>query len=189
LASNVTIDAFLVGGGGSSGAETGPTWIYLGGAGSGYTATTKGITLAGNQPYTVTVGAGAATVSSGVGNTGGSTTAFNLTANGGKGGMRSNTTNASGGAGGSGGGHYNNLGGVDGAKGAGANGGEGQGATTRAFGDPSGVLYAKGGNGGGISGATAGATNTGNGGDATGTSNATSRAGGSGIVIIRNARN
>lgn len=171
---DMLIDAFLVGAGGGG---------SLAGAGGGYTTTSKLITLFANTEYTITIGAGGAKASSlGAGSPGGSTSAFEVTASGGKGGG-SFETGPSGGNGGSGGGNNGGTGGTDGSDGvrnssSSGSAGKGQGTTTREFGEPTGDLYASGGSG--ISDvAEASADNTGDGGDYM-------NAGGSGIVIIRN---
>ena len=200
---NGRLDVFLVGGGG------GVNWgsSTTGGAGSGYTTTGRIITIELNTPYTIDIGAG------GVGATdGGTTSAFDLTANGGK-----HPTSSSGGAGGSGGGGYVHAsasgtsathagnGGSDGSNGftagsGGGDGGTGQGTTTREFGDSSGKLYAGGGagasnkgsvtpvggEGGGGDPGNDGATNTGGG--AGNKVNGGKHTGGSGIVVVRNTR-
>lgn len=192
---DMTIDAFLVGGGA---AGKGVTWNAYGGAG-GFTNTVKKITLTKNTEYNVVIGAGG----SGNGTAGGASTGFTGTAAG---------ANATPGAGGSGGaymkysGHVTQNAGSDG-----ANGYEhspGQGSTTREFGESTGDLYAGGGGaahldkpssiiyakageggGGGISGLTplSGEPNTGGGGcgQSTGAGHTDQGAGGSGIVIIR----
>ena len=199
------IDVFLVGGGGGSkGGATG-----TGGGGGGYTTTANAVRLVAGTAYDIAVGAGG----SGDAN-GGNTSAFSVTASGG-----SCNNGSTGGNGGSGGGAYQHAqatgecaGGSDGGNGGdsgyGANGGTGQGTTTREFGDSSGKLYAGGGGGssnkgtnnpaggaggGGTggrysdsSGGTNGETNTGGGAGGTGINSTMS--GGSGIVIIRNAR-
>lgn len=199
------IDVFLVGGGGGSkGGATG-----TGGGGGGYTTTANAVSLVAGTAYDIAVGAGG----SGDAN-GGNTSAFSVTASGG-----SCNNGSTGGNGGSGGGAYQHAqatgecaGGSDGGNGGdsgyGANGGTGQGTTTREFGDSSGKLYAGGGGGssnkgtnnpaggaggGGTggrytdgSGGTNGETNTGGG--AGGTAVNSTMSGGSGIVVIRNAR-
>lgn len=193
---NGAIDVFLVGGGG--GTSTG----FNGGAGGGYTKTGKDISVQKNTPYSIVVGAG------GDGADGGFTSAFSLTADGGKMGVRNNKR---GGDGGSGGGGYHgtrNAGnggadGSDGEQGAGDGpGGSGQGTTTREFGEPTGKLYSggggggaypasnggDGGDGGGAKYATSAEENTGGGAGGNTDNNKTTRKGGSGIVIIRNAR-
>lgn len=183
------IDVFLVGGGG--GTEDAGTH---GGSGGGYTETRKGISIEKNKPYEITIGAG------GISTDGGDTSAFNITARGGKG-----ATTSDGAAGGSGGGAgwsgtedggdggYN---GGNGQNGSFYGGGSGQGSTTREFGEESGELYAGGGGGSGanslinIGGEGGGGNtrengtpNTGGGGGGGGATT-----GGSGIVIIRNKR-
>lgn len=156
----VTIDLFLVGGGGGGGkAQTNyNSQKASGGGGGGYTATHKGIAIAGNASYNVIVGAGGA---EGVD---GEASAFgtNITVSGGKAGVNvsgSGTKPTNGGNGGSGGGAgvINDLGygagGSDGANGENSNmsgyrGGTGQGFTTREFNEEAGKLYSGGGGGG-----------------------------------------
>ena len=135
--------------------------------------------LAAGTSYSIEIGSGG-TIGESVGNgtAGGNTSAFSATANGGSGG--GGVLSPSGGNGGSGGGAKDANGGIDGANGSSAgdySGGTGQGTTTREFGESTGDLYASGGSGV-SSGAAAGADNTGDGGDR-------SKAGGSGIVVIR----
>lgn len=168
------IDVFLVGGGGGG---PGATTSY-GGGGGGYTQTGKNIAPSINTGYEIVVGAGGAKSARG-----GTSSAFNLSAEGGYAGSGNN-----GGAGGSGGAgkvaESIATDGADGEKGSGT-GGKGQGTTTREFAEASGRLYASGGAGlvsyGNKYPVLA---NTGNGGHCGGTY----VAGGSGIVIIRNAR-
>lgn len=205
-----TLDVFLVGGGAGGNNWSGNNSNPMGGGGGGRTLTSKYVPQI-ETDYEIIIGAGGAKQTAG-----GNTTAFGFTANGGSPG-----SNQAGGAGGSGGGagiastggsDKGGNGGSDGSNGsnAGSNaGGQGQGTTTREFGDESGDLYAgggggggqddygRGGSGGGGDGAkmnrqaTAGQTNTGGGGGGgyTPYDNPTpSAAGGSGIVVIRNAR-
>ena len=163
------IDVFLVGAGGG-----GKSKSPQAGGGGGYTKTVKSVAIAKNAQYTIEIGVSGESVD------GGNTSAFGLTAEGGKVGGKAL---GAGGNGGSGGGGYNAAGGIDGANGSANNiyrGGTGQGTTTREFGESTGDLYASGGSGV-YSEATAGADNTGDGGD-------NGKAGGSGIVVIRNAR-
>ncbi len=201
---NGLLDVFLVGGGGGSkGGTTG-----TGGGGGGYTTTANAVSVVAGTAYDIVVGAGGSAAN------GGNTSAFSVTASGG-----SCNNGANGGTGGSGGGAYQHAqatgecaGGSDGGNGGdsgyGANGGTGQGTTTREFGDSSSKLYAGGGGGssgkgtnnpvggaggGGTggrysdgSGGTNGETNTGGGAGGAGINSTMS--GGSGIVIIRNAR-
>lgn len=179
------IDVFLVGGGGN-----GETIRGARGGGGGYTKTVKGVSIAIATPYTITIGASS-----------GTTSAFGASANGASG--------ANGGSGGGGGGSSSGTpgnGGSNGGNGTAGNvsqGGTGQGRTTREFGESTGKLYS-GGGGGSAAGAgaagdsTAGAgaayggaakngvANTGGGGGAA--YGGTAGHGGSGIVIIRNAR-
>ncbi len=181
------IDVFLVGGGGSA---------RYGGGGGGYTFTGL-VNAQVKTAYTVTIGAGG--TSSG---NGGNTTAFGLTASGGKG-----TGAKNGAAGGSGGGGFRKgAGGSNGGNGgAGDEGslGAGQGKTTREFGESTGTLYAGGGagaygtagSGGGGTGASSyaaatcdGKVNTGGGGGGIEYSSNGVAKGGSGIAVIRNHR-
>ena len=190
---NMNIDVFCVGGGGG-----GMSAIISGcGGGGGYTKTIKSIVLTANTVYNIIVGAeGSYGFMDNHGSTsataGGDTSAFAVTAAGGKPG-----TSTKGGDGGSGGGGYDErndigcAGGSDGSNGGGTNGGTGQGTTTREFGEADGDLYAGGGGGrygvkslgtggagGGGNSGKSGVSNTGGGGGAGGS-------GGSGIVIIR----
>lgn len=200
---NGQLDVFLVGGGGGGGQG----WNSSGaGGGGGYTKTVKAVTVAAGTAYTITVGAGGTVTSTAKSNDGGITSAFGSSASGGQGGGGINQSNIDwvGGNGGSGGANYpHNYGGTDGSN---ANpGGTGQGTTTREFGISGGKLYSGGGSSGtniygdgttiGAVDVTAGAagvsppSNRGGGGGGSnhaGYNNAT--AGGSGIVIIRNAR-
>ena len=186
------VDVFLVGGGG--GGWYGPS--QGGGGGGGYTATSD-VALAVGTGYSIVVGAGGNQAN------GGDTKAMGVTASGGKRGGPAGFC-----AGGSGGGYAGGNGGSDGSDG--GPGGQGQGTTTREFGEASGALYAGGGGGGkadrnppgGAPGgdgggghggwggaptaAAAGTPNTGGGGG--GNYSGDPGAGGSGIVIIRNHR-
>lgn len=192
---NGQLDVFLVGGGGGGGTD------YSGGGGGGYTKTQKNISVNVNQAYPISVGAGGARASSG-----GKSSAFGITVNGGNGAVNSNVNGANGG---SGGGSYEGdgtggNGGSNGGNGGGSNYGTGQGTTTREFGGNSGTLYSGGGGGGkqGIGGGHGGAgggadanksasANTGGGGGGgswSSSSTVSGGTGGSGIVIIRNAR-
>lgn len=186
------IDVFCVGGGGGT-----PPWC--GGAGGGYTKTQKGVSVAVNTPYTITIGAGgASTTSEADAGRGGTTSAFNVSAEGGYGAIfkalaSGNNDEAHakqvGANGGSGGGGYGGAGGTDGADGdpGVANwGGTGQGTTTTAFGENIGTAYGAGGNGLSYGDYVIAGANTGRGADAGSTSVCNN--GGSGIVIIRNKR-
>ena len=192
------IDAFLVGGGGGGG-QNSSTHKLSSGGGGGYTTTQLNITLTAKTAYPIVIGAGGApSTTVGTGN-GGNTTAFSQTANGGNGGRWSKAgfaVVANGGSGGSGGGDcaqdiqikaYDGQ--SDGA--GGTNSGNGQGTTTREFGESTGTLYAggggayaytgekgNGGSGGGANGGESAVDNTGGGGGGGGY-------GGSGIVVIR----
>ncbi len=159
------VDVFLVGGGGG-----GQDYQYgqAGGAGGGggYTTTATEESLELNKEYTITIGAGGAAKQTSVGGNGGKTSAFGLSAAGGKGGGNGKTNRYYGGDGGSGGGAGgagpegtggSGKGGSDGGNGGnGTNGsdgstcgtgGTGQGTTTREFGSTSGTIYAGGGAG------------------------------------------
>lgn len=153
LSKTSAVDVFLVGGGGGGG--KGNSWIHAGGGGGGgYTRTQNKIRLTKNTTYYVTIGAGGASE-----NPGGTTSAFGLSAAGGRAGESGQER--TGGAGGSGGGtgayiDYNvtyissGNGGADGSKGGTAygTGGAGQGSSTRAFGESGGELFSGGGGGG-----------------------------------------
>ena len=193
-----SVDLFLVG----QGAGGGNTYHQPAGGGGGYTLTQSSIIPTVGTEYSIVVGS----TGGAIGAAGQSTTGFGYTANGGL-----STSTQTGGNGGSGGGGGNataaGAGGSNGANG-GASGGTGQGTTTKEFGESSGSLYGGaggggtwtgsiasggsggGGNGGGGSGtipAQSGTANTGGGGGG-GYQSTVSGTGGSGIVIIRNAR-
>ena len=195
------IDVFLVGGGGGGNIR--------GGGGGGYTTTSKNLKIATNVNYSIVIGSGG-----NVRSTGGNSSIFDKSAAGGKSGNNPAGAGGSGGGGRSDNGGNGGDGGSDGSNGKDSygKGGTGQGITTREFGESTGRLYA-GGGGGGASGSgnggaggegggghgggedpyentsvettsTSGKPNTGGGGGA----GLTERAGGSGIVVIRNAR-
>lgn len=193
------IDVFLVGGGGS-GAGGGSNsddggYVQGAGAGGGYTKTIKNVAVEVDTEYTITIGSGATGHAAyrTDGKSGGTTSAFGQSALGGSGGK----ANCFGGDGGSGGGAagfgYNDhgaAGGMDGSNGGSVDsrsGGKGQGTTTREFGEENGKLYASGGDGY-KSPPTARDANSGNGGHGNGYGENKDGAGGSGIAIIRNAR-
>lgn len=181
------MDVFCVGGGGGGN--------YSGGGG-GYTTTSRNLIPKTGTEYEIVVGAGGGKAVSG-----GTTTAFGVTANGGGTANGLEGTNSQiigyGGNGGSGGGA--SYGGSDGSDGgsdtldyATLYGGSGQHTTTREFAETGAKLYSGGGGGqsgnnnsggagGGGTGSTPGETNTGGGGGY-------NSSGGSGIVIIRNTR-
>lgn len=152
------IDIFCVGGGGAGGlssASSSAVNTPCGGGGGGYTATNKKQSVAGS--YAVTIGAGAT-----LGEASGGATSFGslISANGGLStpylGSNKTWVNGANGGSGGGGGRYNasadGSGGYDGGPGGhGSNnysGGNGQGTTTREFGEETGKLYAGGGGGG-----------------------------------------
>ena len=196
------IDVFCVGGGGAS------RW---GGGGGGYTTTQKRIPVSIGTPYDIVIGAGGGSE----GANGGETSAFGVSAKGGYGGKTSGSE-GDGGDGGCGGGGWGQpnggSGGTDGSDGVLVSGttmrseGKGQGTTTREFGELNAKTYAGGGSGGyddrvssgvggsyvggsgkGDSSSKNGQTNTGGGGGGR-SGNTTFGCGGSGIVVIRNAR-
>ena len=198
------IDVFLVGGGGGSQGVN----VGTGGGGGGYTTTEMAVSITVGTSYDIIIGAGGSGSADG-----GTSSAFGVSASGGR-----KNNGANGGNGGSGGGGYQHAestgsctGGSDGGNGGngyGSTGGTGQGTTTREFGDGSGKLYAGGGGGssskgtnypeggaggGGKGGRYAGGGNGTNGeantgGGAGGAASNGYTSGGSGIVIIRNAR-
>lgn len=180
------IDVFLVGGGGARGNASGFA-PASGSGGGGYTKTEPGLVAEIGQAYEIVIGAGGTTPASSDSTTrGGSTTAFGCTAEGGYSGYRH-----SGGDGGSGGadaqGTTRATDGADGEDTSSSAGtaGKGQGTTTREFGEADGTLYAT----GGAQGSGNGDANTGDGaGGITSDDNGVARTGGSGIVVIRNAR-
>lgn len=169
---------FLVGGGGGAGG-------FGAGGGGGYTRTGT-VALATGTGYPIIVGAGGAAG----GNAGGDSSALGLTVSGGRGGGYNFAAGGDGGSGG--GGRPYGPGGTDGGNGgtgtvgdARGPGGSGQGSTTREFGSPTGTLYSSGGWGMDAAHTQDEAANTGNGGDSNGDNG---KAGGSGIVVIRNTR-
>ncbi len=208
----IKIDIFLVGGGGGGRNGIANSNAGAGGAG-GYAGTWRNITLAANQAYTVTIGAGGAAN----GGTGGTTS---ISGPGiptmSKAGGTPGVAFYYGGNGGSGGGGSVGAGGSDGSNGGSNYYGTGQGTTTREFGEAGAALYAGGGgSGGSISngaaggdggggaggsaptysgtayGGAAGTNNLGGGGGGGGSttkSGGAGAAGGSGIAVIRNAR-
>lgn len=180
---NGKIDVFLVGAGAGGGKDQG------GGGGAGYTKVFKNMSVSVGHGYTITIGAGGPSET-----TGGATSAFSNTANGGTPGESYNGSNRKrrGGNGGSGGAYGGDDGagtpGTDGNNGSGDYGGTGQGSTTREFGEPGGKLYSAGGIGGTYQqGSDSVSNNTGDGGQG-GMASKTGGKGASGIVIIRNAR-
>ena len=159
------IDAFLVGGGGGGG------WR---GAGAGGYTTLAQVTAVKDTGYSIVIGAGGGYQASG-----GQTSAFSNTANGGQGGQ----SDGSGGDGGSGGAGWNGDGGSNGGNGTGQGYGYGQGTTTREFHEATGDLYSPGGAGdGGTPGTGLTGANSGRG------NNYDTVPGYSGIVVIRNRR-
>lgn len=208
IPSDLKVDVFLVGGGG--GGAGGIEDNYSGGGGGGgYGNTIRNVTIAKNNPYNIHVGAGG----SAYGGAGETTTAFNQSASGGQGGSvlyggqgGNNGGNGgngyeSGSAGSSGSISTREFGESSGKLYAGGGGGAGGGGLYLGEDGEAGIPYHPGGDGGQGGGGTGGdsliyngtpgATNTGGGGgggtEYYGWGNIGSP-GGSGIVIIRNAR-
>lgn len=182
----ITVDAFLVGGGSGGG----PTAGSAGGGAGGYSKTVEKVILQAQTPYTITIGAGGA-----INTKGAQTTAFQNTA---LGGVQPPVAGANvggvGGSGGTGGGGGNSgkggSNGSNGVSGTMSRGGTGQGTTTREFGDADGSLYSGGGGAypSGAGGAGGGAASHGSAQANTGGGGGFQGRGGSGIVIIRNIR-
>lgn len=200
------IDVFCVGGGGGGGTTGG--YSCPGGGGGGYTNTARGVGVSAGVAYAITVGAGGP-----AGVNGGDTGALGCYAAGGQ--TTSGSNGAPGGSGGGGGGGNSDgkdtgIGGDGGSDGGNGydgretgyrgSGGLGQGTTTREFGESWGTVYAGGGGGtgkkaggtggigGGGNGGTSRPTQGTNGTENTGGGGGGKMAGGSGIVVIRNAR-
>ena len=182
----MTIDAFLVGGGGSG--AVGLSSDVSSGGGGGYTETFKKIELTANTEYYIEIGAGGYLNNTAgmnkLGVTGGTTNAFGKSVPGGNGGGNNSGNLKNGGDGGSGGGAPKGSGGVNGSDGTGTTAGSGQGKTTREFGEESGELYSSGGNGAQAN-PSDGNPNTGDGGGGKHYYSIKTSSGGSGIVIIR----
>lgn len=191
---DMAVDVFLVGGGG--GGLQGWSGVWEGPAGAGGKTTTgRGIELISNQSYDIQIGAGgsaAARTWNAIGGTGGTSSAFNYYADGGGGAFGADHSSGHGGDGGSGGSAVIGTGGSDGNDGSGSltyswRHGYGQGSTTREFGESNNQLYSTGGSF--SSSVVHGAANTGNGGSGGQSQNEVQGGnGGSGIIIIRNAR-
>lgn len=190
------IDVFCVGGGGGGYGIKDSYNVWSGaGGGGGYTKTKKNVSVTKDEEYKIVVGAGGSGSYDSNSVDGGKTTAFGVTAAGGKGTVetQSAATGGSGGSGGAGAAGIKNgsmgYGGEDGEDGTTTNspytGGSGQGTTTREFGEEDGNLYASGGDSVSANGESGGA-NTGDGGS--GSRNTAGGDGGSGIVVIRNKR-
>lgn len=164
-----SVDVWCVGGGGGGGTELGgiANGRGSGGGGGGYTALGTNITMQSNASYNIVVGGGGARATgAGVrGSTGGTSSAFTVSANGGTGGKGINTHSTAaddmytGGNGGSGGGGIADTssesssgdagaGGSNGSNGGAWRPGIGQGTLTRDFAEPDGTLRAGGGGGG-----------------------------------------
>lgn len=159
------LDVFLVGGGGGGGGSANSSGDQAGGGGGGRTKTQLSVSFTPYMSYNAIIGNGGNGGSVGSnGRTGGTTSLLGISAIGGNGGEgTANSRYGNGGDGGSGGGAGGRNGGDNGSdgedRGDQASGGQGQGTTTRAFGEPSGSLYAGGGGGGndGIGGTGGGA--------------------------------
>ena len=170
-ANTQNLDVFCVGGGGGGATTAG--YCEAGGGGGGYTEMEESVSFAPYTSYTAYIGSGGSANSNG-----GTTSILGVNAQGGKHGEKDSYPTpgqgyyaGSGGDGGSGGGgggdDRGGAGGSDGGNGGRgydadnnpkreADGGQGQGTTTRAWGDPSGTLYAGGGGGAGYYSADAG---------------------------------
>lgn len=177
-----SMDVFAVGGGGAGSGSDWDDRTAGGGGGSGYTKTIKNIGVSPGQILNIVIGAGGTSLTLDSGKGGNTTVTRNgstiLDASGGYG-YYKNNLGADGGSGGGAGensGTYHWDGGSDGSRGGGwqgsvwFTGGDGQGTTTRSFGESSGTLYAGGGGGGGnsvnttVRGGAGGAGGGGNGG-------------------------
>lgn len=157
----VVIDRFMVGGGGSGGWSVYGSYPYLGGGGGGgYTRTDLGVEIVNNSPINVIIGDGGELKATTSSKANGKPTSWgDITVNGGIGGLYQENASAyrngrPGGSGGGGSGSNSSpagQGGSDGSNGfdggSGRTGGQGQGTTTREFGEPTGKLYAGGGGG------------------------------------------
>lgn len=144
------IDLFMVGGGASGYSSPSAQGSGFGGGGGGYTRTVRSVGVGTNNSFEVVIGAGGVAP-----NRGGSPSSFgSYTVAGGV--LPSTTRGGYGGSGGGGGVSSNSdygSGGSDGNNGevgypSSATGGNGQGFTTREFGESTGKLYAGGGGGG-----------------------------------------
>ncbi len=176
---DLTIDTFLVGGGGKG---TG-CWSDVAsgfGGGGGLTITQSSFVIAKGVSYPIVVGTGATTTGA-LTIRGGTSSAFGFWAIGGQSGLYADA-----GDGGSGGSDRGNAGGTNGSNGgtAGYTLGYGQGTTTREFGETLGDLYSNAGSGDGYSGSSsAPRVNSGDGSNGYCSSQYN---GAAGIVIIRN---
>lgn len=148
------LDIFLVGGGGGGGGSESLSHKPAGGGGGGRTKTQLNVSFTPYISYNAIIGNGGNGGSVGAnGGTGGTTSFLGISAIGGNGGKGViNDNYANGGDGGSGGGAGGGNGGDDGSDGEdsgnNASGGQGQGTTTRAFGETTGQIYSGGGGGG-----------------------------------------
>ena len=195
---NMKIDLYLQGGGGA-GSGSGANSSGGFGGGDGWLENHYGISLTAGTEYEIVIGAGGKGTRANGGD-GGSTSAFGYTVNGGKGGIKDNAPGEG----------YSGVGGTRG-YGINSSGGDGSSNETYAFDASSGLIFGGCGGGGGAlyGGAGSGGypygadgdcsaePNTGAGGggashqdgqNADGSYGAISGSGGSGIVIIRNAR-
>lgn len=179
------MDVFLVGGGSSGKGRTASASVNKSGGaggGSGYTKTILNISPTSGQSIPVVIGHGGQAAQGNTMNGGGTTKFGDYEALGGSVNNSSLSDGSNGGSGGGAGGYYywnagiyatGTNGGTNGSDGVTgySKGGKGQGATTRAFGESTGTLYAGGGGGGGANYGTgsggAGGGGGGDGGDAT----------------------
>ena len=196
---DVTIDACIVGGGGGGGSQYGGLEHSRGGGGGGgHVTNVFAINLSANVGYPIVIGDGgeAAAASGGDGTNGEASSAFGSTADGGQRGFE----NGNGGDGGSGGGAVQKYGGGDGDDGGdtiNSNfdiyrlGGDGDGVTTKEFGEADGDQYGDGAPGYAPSGTPPTGlhgVNSGYGGKGGYTTGYEAEDGKSGIVVIRNHR-
>ena len=208
---SIGIDVFLVGGGGGGGGNSSGACSGGGGGGGGYRVTVRNVAVT-QTSYYIKVGAGGKAGGYSAANSGGSSEAFGLIANGGMPGSKASKTGAGvGGAGGANGGNGGNGktgGGKNGGNGGyefdeavygtlyggGGGGGAGNYSSSRGYGGSGGGGKGGKGNNYGEDNGSPGVKNTGGGGGGHGgdadcsSTNADDENGGSGIVIIRNAR-
>lgn len=170
-----SVDLCAIGGGGSGGQDVNNNGRATGGAG-GYLNNLLGTNLAGKLLNIIIGSGGALTdhLNAKSGASGGTTSvsvdsASIIEAAGGAGGNHASSGNVSGADGGSGsGGVYSDVcydGGSDGSNGSGSNGGNGQGTTTREFGENTGTLYCGAGGAANYSNASTSSGGAGGGGD------------------------
>lgn len=155
---NRKIDVFLVGGGGGGTTNTYSETYCGGGGGGGHTTMKTDVSIKAQKAYSIVVGSGG--TSAWAANDGGASTAFGLSAAGGKGAKHTSNSSAYGGDGGSGGGYGGEndgyAGGSNGGNGSGTHGGTGEGVSTCEFRTAGWPLYAGGGGGGRAAGGAGG---------------------------------